>query len=54
MSSNEDIKNGNGLKPLGDKTTSGKPSGITTEQRENPNSGIRKDNFTKQKEREKK
>lgn len=47
MSNNEDIKNGNGLKPIETNPSSNKPSGITTEQR-GFDTGIRHDKFTKQ------
>lgn len=48
-STNEDIKNGAGLKPLSSSQTTSKPSGVTTEQRgQTPNSGVRKDIFTLQ------
>lgn len=48
-STNEDIKNGAGLKPLSSSQTTSKSSGVTTEQRgQTPNSGVRKDIFTLQ------
>ena len=48
-STNEDIKNGTGLKPLSASQNTSKPTGVTTEQRDQtPYSGIRRDIFTLQ------
>ena len=53
-STNEDIKNGAGLKPLSNSQNTSKPAGVTTEQRgQTPYSGIRKDIFTLQTENNK-
>lgn len=54
-STNEDIKNGAGLKPLPSTQTTSKPSGVTTEQKgHTPCPGIRKDIFTLQTDNDKK
>ena len=44
----ENIKNGNGLQPLNTSQPTTKPSGVTSEQRGQTPSGIRRDTFTLQ------